>query len=163
MNQRPKLEFQLNQPVEIELLYNEAIVGRNDFGEYYLYAVKVDGEEYSLFAHPDVHNALKNLKKGQRARITRLPYQNGKHVSIKWDVQVIETENAIQPQDIVATVTDTNGDTKDHLYKILLQSYKDAIELQKELNGMIDIEKAAITLFIARSKLNGNGFKSEVL
>lgn len=67
MNQRPKLEFQLNQPVEIELLYDEAIVGRNEFGEYYLYAVKVGDEEYSLFAHPDVHDTLKNLKKGQKS------------------------------------------------------------------------------------------------
>lgn len=163
MNQRPKLEFQLNQPVEIELLYDEAIVGRNEFGEYYLYAVKVGDEEYSLFAHPDVHNTLKNLKKGQRARITRLPYQNGKRVSIKWDVQAIEAENFDQSQTLDIPETNTNGNTKDNLYKILLQSYKDAIELQKELNGMIDIEKAAITLFIARSKLNGNGFKSEVL
>lgn len=92
-----------------------------------------------------------------------MPYQNGKRVSIKWDVQAIEAENYDQSQTLDIPETNTNGNTKDNLYKILLQSYKDAIELQKELNGMIDIEKAAITLFIARSKLNGNGFKSEVL
>jgi hypothetical protein len=36
----------------------------------------------------------------------------------------------------------------------MMSSYRDALEISKELNGMADSEKIAITLFIARSKQN---------
>jgi len=35
---------------------------------------------------------------------------------------------------------------------LLLQSYKDALSIQRELNGLCDIDRAALSLFIARSK-----------
>ena len=50
----------------------------------------------------------------------------------------------------------TTDQPKDNFFEILYQCYKDALRLQ-ELSPMIQPEKAAITLFIARSKINGNG------
>ncbi|NPV10600.1 MAG: hypothetical protein HPY57_02255 [Ignavibacteria bacterium] len=162
MNQRPKLEIPVNEPVIVELIYDEAITGQNGFGEYYLYAVKTDGKEYSFFAHPEVHKVLKNFRRGDMFEITRLAYNNGKKINIKWIVRPLvqkDTEQNKVEESKDETAVDITQ--KDHLYQTLLTSYKDAIELQKELNGMIDIEKAAITLFIARSKINGNGIKLE--
>jgi len=34
----------------------------------------------------------------------------------------------------------------------MLQSYKDAMKIQTELGGMMDVKSLAVTLFIARSK-----------
>ena len=162
MTQRPKLEIPVNTSVEIELLYDDAIIGRNEYGDYFLYAVKSKGQEYSLFAHPEVHQVLNKLSKGDRAIITKLVSQRGSRYIVRWDVQPVkqtETDNDI---DADAAITDKINEQsedeiskpKDHLYMILRSSYTDALDLQKELNGMIDIEKAAITLFIARSKVN---------
>lgn len=157
MTQRPKLEVPVNTSVEIELLYDEAIVGRNEYGDYYLYAVKSKGQEYSYFAHPEVHEELSKLSKGNKAIITKLVSQRGSRYIVKWDVQPLQNpENELPPvSDEELTQTETESlSLKDNLYTILRNSYIDALELQKELNGMIDIEKAAITLFIARSKIN---------
>lgn len=172
MTQRPKLDFPINTPIEIELLYDDAIVGKNDYGDYFLYAIKSYGQEFSLFAHPEVHHELSKLSKGNRAIITKIVSQRGSRYVVKWDVQPIkqaamqvnnQSDDNLQQEDDKEENSDNNSfNLKDHLYSILRSSYQDAIELQKELNGMIDIEKAAITLFIARSKsnsssINGNG------
>ena len=37
-----------------------------------------------------------------------------------------------------------------------MNSYEDAVKIQEKLNGMVDVNRIAITLFIARSKINGN-------
>lgn len=42
--------------------------------------------------------------------------------------------------------------TEDNFFEVMLKSYKDALNIQGELNGMIDVNKIAITLFIARVK-----------
>ncbi|MCX8106747.1 MAG: hypothetical protein N3D80_12840 [Ignavibacterium album] len=158
MTQRPKLEVPVNSSVEIELLYDDAIVGRNEYGAYFLYAVKSKGQEYSLFAHPEVHEALSKLSKGDRAVITKLVSQRGSRYIVKWDVQPIKesVESNLSEEDDLPSAEQSSDEPslKDHLYMILRSSYQDALDLQKELNGMIDIEKAAITLFIARSKVN---------
>lgn len=158
MTQRPKLEVPVNSSVEIELLYDDAIVGRNEYGAYFLYAVKSKGQEYSLFAHPEVHEALSKLSKGDRAVITKLVSQRGSRYIVKWDVQPIKesVESNLSEEDDLPSAEQSNDEPslKDQLYMILRSSYQDALDLQKELNGMIDIEKAAITLFIARSKVN---------
>lgn len=162
MTQRPKLEIQVNTSTEIELLYDDAIIGRNEYGDYFLYAVKSKGQEYSLFAHPEVHQALSKLSKGDRAIITKLVSQRGSRYIVRWDVQPVkqtEIDNSIDTDDLITgKINEQSHDEipslKDNLYMILRSSYIDALELQKELNGMIDIEKAAITLFIARSKVN---------
>lgn len=162
MTQRPKLEIQVNTSTEIELLYDDAIIGRNEYGDYFLYAVRSKGQEYSLFAHPEVHQALSKLSKGDRAIITKLVSQRGSRYIVRWDVQPVkqsEIDNSIDTDDLITgKINEQSHDEipslKDNLYMILRSSYIDALELQKELNGMIDIEKAAITLFIARSKVN---------
>lgn len=158
MTQRPKLEVPVNSSVEIELLYDDAIVGRNEYGAYFLYAVKSKGQEYSLFAHPEVHEALSKLSKGDRAVITKLVSQRGSRYIVKWDVQPIKesVESNLSEEDDLPSAEQSSDEPslKDQLYMILRSSYQDALDLQKELNGMIDIEKAAITLFIARSKVN---------
>ncbi len=173
MSERKKLELQLNQPTQIEMLYDDPVCGNNQYGAYYLYAVKSGNEEYSYFAPEAIHEKIKQLRRGDTATITKTAQQQGSKIVIRYEVEVKVPEMAE-----AATGNNGNGkyngngkhngnghlleesiprgtDNKDSLFAIMLQCYKDAFLIQQELNGLIDPEKVAITLFIARSKTNG--------
>lgn len=153
MTQRTKLELPLNQPVDIELLYDEPVSGNSSYGNYNLYAVSVKGIEYSFFPTAEVHEQIKSLKKGSRATITKLASQRGNKLVTTFDVKLADAK---VPVPVSQTTTDSLQETEshDHLFEIMLNCYRDALEISKELNGMADSEKIAITLFIARSKQN---------
>lgn len=147
--ERKKLELTLNKPSEIELLYDEPVVGQSKYGDYYLYAVRNgDGTtEYSFFAPDEVHERIKDLKKGAKVVITKLAEQKGNKIITKYEVSVIAQapQNASQPSPATQSMTDNYYDT-------MLQCCKDAIRIQNELGGMMDAKSIAVTLFIARSK-----------
>lgn len=146
MENRKKLELDLNVSTTLEILF-EAKIGQNGYGEYYLYVVKNSaGTEYSFFAPKEVHGQIKYLKKGDKFQVTKKGKQNGKKVQIEYDIKVPNADK-----------TPING-SKDCYYDTMLQSYEDAIKIQEKLNGMVDVNRLAITLFIARSKINGNGY-----
>ncbi|MBA4316762.1 MAG: hypothetical protein C0412_00020 [Flavobacterium sp.] len=153
MTQRTKLELPLNQSVDIELLYDEPVSGNSSYGNYNLYAVSVKGIEYSFFPTAEVHEQIKSLKKGSRATITKLASQRGNKLVTTYEVKLVDAK-------VTVPVSQTSNDlpleteSHDHFFEIMLNCYKDALEISKELNGMADSEKIAITLFIARSKQN---------
>ncbi len=148
--ERKKLELTLNKPSEIELLYDEPVVGQSKYGDYYLYAVRNgDGTtEYSFFAPDEVHERIKDLKKGAKVVITKLAEQKGNKIITKFDVNVI----AQAPQPAAATQSVPQVGGMDNYYETMLQCCKDAIRIQNELGGMMDAKSIAVTLFIARSK-----------
>jgi hypothetical protein len=132
------------------------MIGQSKYGDYFLYAVKNGtDEEYSFFAPEEVHKEMSKLRKGDKISVTKLAEKKGTKVVIKYDVKVLskgkaadEKSNSIQP---------TNG--KDNYYELMLNSCRDAIKIQNELGGMMDAKNLAVTLFIARTKINGsNGY-----
>ena len=145
----------MNMPTQIELLFDKPSIGSSQYGEYYLYAVRNgDGTtEYSLFAAPEVHEVLKDLKKGAKATITKLAEQKGNKILTKYDV-------AVQNSQEVSPIMDKpmNGGSTDNFYEIMLASCKDAVRIQNELGGMMDAKSLAVTLFIARSRVSANGY-----
>ena len=154
MTQRTKLELVINQPTELTLLYSEPITGRSQYGDYYMYAVAVGEDEFSFFAPAEVHVELSKLGKGNKAVVTKLAAQRGSKLVTTYDVKVIGKE-------VKQPVTEVEMQNQEDVYapalhdiyfNLLLNSYKDALEISRELNGMIDVEKASISLFIARSK-----------
>lgn len=144
MTQRNKLELAVNQPTEIELLYDEPVTGRSQYGNYFMYAVNSNGQEYTFFAPEEVHSQLKGLSKGDKAVITKLASQRGNKIVTTYDVRTESKEE--EP--------DSPDESGDNFYEIMLQSYRDAIKITSELNGMADPSRIAITLFIARSKIS---------
>ncbi|MFH0734634.1 MAG: hypothetical protein V1773_07030 [bacterium] len=150
------MELVLNQPCPIELLYDEPVTGNSQYGEYYLYAVRNgDGTtEYSFFAPDEVHNKIKDLRKGAKAVITKLAEQKGNKIVTKYDVSILPNQNtAPSPTQNENKVTPINGATNnDNYYELMLLSCKDAVRIQAELGGLIDPKSIAVTLFIARSK-----------
>lgn len=150
MTQRAKLELPLNKPVELELLYDEPVSGSSQFGKYSLFAVLSDGVEYSFFAPEEINDQLKSYHKGEKVIVTKLAAQRGNKLVTTYELRsVTETENnSPEPQ--------SSGSHKvnDNYFEMMLQSYKDGLEISRELNGMADPEKIAVTLFIARSRQN---------
>jgi hypothetical protein len=153
MTQRTKLELPINQATELTLLYDEPISGKSQYGDYFMYAVAVGDEEYSYFAPAEVHAELNKLSKGDKAVITKIAAQRGNKVVTTYEVKPINAKVEI-PVAQTANEQPEEPEQHDHFFDIMMDSYRDALEISKELNGMADSEKIAITLFIARSKQN---------
>jgi hypothetical protein len=154
MTQRTKLDLPINQPTEITLLYSEPITGKSQYGDYYMYAVSKDDTEFSYFAPAEVHSELSKLSKGEKAIITKLAAQRGSKLITTYDVKLISA-NVKQQIELTTEYNTEKEDiapTHDSFFGIMLNSYRDALKISKELNGMADPEKIAVTLFIARSK-----------
>jgi hypothetical protein len=150
MAERKKLELELNKTASLELLFDEPMIGQSKYGEYYLYAVKNGSNtEYSFFATAEVNEQIKTLRKGDRFEITKLAEQKGTKIITKFDVKILEKEKT------APEVVNGYSNVSDNYYNIMLNSCKDAIKLQNELGGMFDAKSLAVTIFIARTKING--------
>jgi hypothetical protein len=135
-------------------LFDEPIVGQSRFGEYYLYAVKNGTDtEYSFFAPAEVNEQIKLLRKGDRFEISKHAEQKGTKIITRFDVKV-EKKNLESP---VNGLDKSNG--TDYFYDLMLSSCRDAVRIQNELGGLMDAKSLAVTLFIARSKINGNSLQ----
>lgn len=150
MTQRTKLELELNKSKEIELLFDECVSGTSQYGEYFLYAVKVDNKEYSYFPPESVHNQIKSLRRGDKAVITKLASQRGSKIVTTYDVQAKGVPVTTNSEELEEAPQEEKY--ADRYYEVILQSYRDALKIQGELNGLVDVNKIAVTLFIARSR-----------
>ena len=149
------MELELNKPIAIELLFDEPMIGQSKYGDYFLYAVKNGtDEEYSFFAPEEVHAEMSKLRKGDKVQLTKTAEQKGTKIVTKYDVKVLTNGKAADDKNNVSQPTNS----KDNYYEIMLASCRDAIKIQSELGGMFDAKSLAVTLFIARTKINGNGF-----
>ena len=143
--ERKKLDLELNKTMSLELLFDEPMVGQSRFGEYYLYAVKNGTDtEYSFFAPAEVNEQIKTLRKGERFEITKLAEQKGTKIVTSYKVEKQSPANEI------------NKNSNDNFYELMLTSCRDAVKIQNELGGLMDAKSLAVTLFIARSRLNDN-------
>lgn len=149
---KPKLELDLNRPVKIELLQEQPLIGTSRYGEYYLYNVRNGtGEELSYFADKEVHEKLKDLRKGDKAEICKRAEQKGSKIVTSFDVKVLQN-NIESPEKA------NNKNLDDNYYDLMLTSCRDAVRIQNELGGLMDAKSLAVTLFIARSKIAPNGY-----
>ena len=147
------MDLKLNQPATLELLFEEPVVGQSTYGDYYLYAVKQgNNEEYNFFAPEELHEQMKGLHKGNKVEITKLAEQKGSKIITKYDLKLISNGNGK-----IVSDNDTSSVQRDNYFDIMLASYLDALRIQENLNGMVDVNKIAVCLFIARSKVNANG------
>ena len=123
---RNKLELPVNTQVTVTLLYDEPVIGDNQYGQYYMYAVKNNGGEYAFFAPLEVHQELKNLKRGESATITKLAAQRGKKLITTYDVvsKSSSKEKPVTTQEIDQTKEEIGPDEKpsDRFFQILLDS-----------------------------------------
>ena len=156
MTQRTKIELEINKPTEMTLLYDEPITGRNQYGEYFMYAVSVGHDEFTYFATSEVHEQLSKLSKGGKAVITKLSAQRGTKFVTTYDVKVMgkETNHSISHDDENETSIADSTVAHDRFFDVMLNSYRDALEISGELNGLVDVHRAAITLYLSRCRQN---------
>lgn len=134
-------------------MYDDAITGQSRFGTYWMYTLKEqNGEEVLFFAPEEVNEQIKSLKKGDLFEITKLAEQKGTKIITKYDIKV-EKKQTLNPSNELPK----NG-SADYFFDLMLTSCRDAVKIQNELGGMMDAKSIAVTLFISRSKINGNGF-----
>ena len=144
----------MNKTISLELLFNEPITGQSRYGPYWMYTLKDNtGEELLYFAPEEVNEQIKSLRKGDRFEITKHAEQKGTKIVTRFDVKV-EKKNLESP---VNELNKSNG--SDYFYDLMLTSCRDAVKIQNELGGLMDAKSLAVTLFIARSKINGNSLQ----
>lgn len=149
---KPKLELELNKPAKIEILQDQPLIGTSRFGEYYLYNVRNgNGQEYSFFPDKEVHEKLKDLRKGDKVEICKRAEQKGSKIVTSFDVK-------FQLNNIESPEKPNNKSLDDNYFELMLSSCRDAVRIQNELGGLMDAKSLAVTLFIARSKITPNGY-----
>ncbi|MBV6421615.1 MAG: hypothetical protein DAHOPDDO_02896 [Ignavibacteriaceae bacterium] len=149
---KPKLELELNKPVKIKLLQDQPLIGTSRFGEYYLYNVRNgNGQEYSFFPDKEVHEKLKDLRKGDKVEICKRAEAKGNKILTSFDVKILQN-NIESPE------KPNNKTPDDNYFELMLNSCRDAVRIQNELGGLMDAKSLAVTLFIARSKITPNGY-----
>jgi len=147
-NNRPKLELEINIPKNIKLLQNEPATGESQYGKWYLYNVESGGEEYSFFAPEQVQKYIEENKLGKNSLITvtKILTKDGKKNVASYDIFMPNKQTT-------ESVRKESGD-----FELMRQSLSEAIQLQKELGSVIDVNRVGISLYISKSK-NGSGYQ----
>ncbi len=150
--ERKKLELQINSPMNLQLLFEEPLIGESKFGEYYMYGVKNGDTEYSFFAPLSVHEQLKSKPRGTKFEITKTAQQKGKKLVQDYEVMFLDDgrekkEELPEPKE--------NG-----YYEAMLNSYEEATKIQNKFSA-VNLNQCAVTLFIARTKNGFNNFYKE--
>jgi len=132
-------------------MQDQPLIGTSRFGNYYLYNVRNgNGQEYSFFPDKEVHEKLKDLKRGDKVEICKRAEQKGSKIVTSFDVKFLDGKPI-----------ETNSDKSlisDNYFDVMLASYRDALQIQDNLGTMIDTTKISICLFIARTKITTNGY-----
>ncbi len=150
--ERKKLELQINSPINLQLLFDDPLVGENSFGKYYCYALGNGENEYSFFAPLSVHEQLKDKRKGEKFTITKTATQKGKKLVTDFEIKFSNNDKQVTPE---------TGKSDSELFSAMQKSYAEATHLQAKYSA-VNLNQAAITLFIARTKSNGfNNFYKE--
>jgi hypothetical protein len=171
--QRKKLELTLGEPRTLQLMFDSPLVGESRHGVYWLYAF-VDistGEEFSFFApHEDVHAELSRFDAGDNVTLLKTAIQKNRKVITEYSVTPANggpLKSTIHDAPVngngIAHAAPPPTSTHDAFFQILESCYADAIKLQERFNGMVDVNRLAITLFIARSKSNGHSIVANSL
>ena len=152
--ERKKLELELNKPTNIEMLFDKCHEGESQYGKYYLYAVRVLGEECSFFAPEEVHLKLSELVRGDAAVITKVATQKGSKVVTAYDVELAPAQRQTTAPETPSNKTETPNNQNSYL-QAMIASFEDALVIQEKFNGMANVNQIAITLFIQRTKAGG--------
>ncbi len=153
--ERAKLYLQINSPTNLQLLYDNPLIGSNKYGEFYCYSVKDEKDkEYSFFVSDKVHQILKDKTRGTKFQITKIAKQNGKKLITDFEVEF--PNNGIKEEKNPQQKTAGNG-----YFDLMLQSYEEATKIQSKYSA-VNLNQCAVTLFIAKSRLNGfNNYPKE--
>ena len=163
---KPKLDLQVNIPATIKLLMDKPVTGSNAYGNWYLFGVEHEGQEYSFFATEDVAKFTEenNLRKGDTLKVTKTFVKVGKKNQTSYQLEIVNKSTPISngngkavPNGNGQSPANGNGQTPDD-YKIMHDCLAQGIKLQQDLGSVIDVNRIAITLFITRTKAKNGSY-----
>lgn len=165
-NQRPKLDLEINRPLQLELAYDSPLIGENRYGEYYCYTlVDSKGQEFSWFAPLKIHTVLKDQVKGAKIKLVKTAVEKNKKLIQDFSVEVLSPgkvngngNGKVHDQNNTPSAEGKN-DGLTHM-EIMKQCFAEAAEIQKEYNAA-NLSNIAVTLYISKTKLNGNNLRLE--
>ncbi len=142
----------MNKKISLELLFDNPIEGESQYGKYFMYGVKNGEEEYSFFAPLKVHEALKDKPRGTKFQITKTAIEKNKKLVTDFEIKFSNNDKQVTPG---------TGKSDSELFSAMLKSYDEATKIQNKYSA-VSLNQCAVTLFIARTKLNGfNNFYKE--
>ncbi|HEY5534914.1 MAG TPA: hypothetical protein VIL99_08285 [Ignavibacteria bacterium] len=153
-NGKPKLELEINKSQVLKLLQNEPAQGTSSYGPWWLYNVESDGKEMSFFAPEPVVKYIEDnhLKKGDEISIIKTLVKDGKKNVPEYKIEIVSEQKEAVDEKITPP---TNGNGKTDDIKIMRECLIAAIDLQKELGSVVDVNKVGLSLYISKTK-NGN-------
>ena len=143
--ERKKLELKPNEKINCELLFDNPIEGESQYGKYFMYGVKNGDEEFNFFAALKVHEALQDKPRGTQFQITKTAVQKNKKLVTDYEIKFSNNDKQVAPK---------TGNSDSELFSAMQKSYAEATQLQAKYSA-VNLNQAAITLFIARTKSNG--------
>lgn len=159
---KPKLDLQVNIPATIKLLMDKPVTGSNSYGNWYLFGVEFEGQEYSFFATEDVAKfaEVNNLRKGDTVKVTKTLIKNGRRNQTAYELEIINKNHPSANGNGQTAVINGNGHSNgiSEEYKIMRDCLAQGIKLQQDLGSVIDVNRIAITLFITRTKSKNGSF-----
>tara|TARA_R100000742_G_C4277590_1_gene99616 strand:+ start:1181 stop:1666 length:486 start_codon:yes stop_codon:yes gene_type:complete len=78
MSQNETLKIAANTDTLVEFLYDEPKTGTNNYGQWFLYGVKNEGQEKGIFATEALHKKIQFYRKGDKVNIRKEEYEPGK-------------------------------------------------------------------------------------
>ena len=147
MENKPKLEIQLNEVATVKLLQDKCYTGKNTYGEFYLYNVLHDNVEKSFFAPAEIHKLIvqNHLRAGSEFILRKVSAQNGKRNGSELSFELVQE--------------DTIPKEPDSFRMLMQKSLEDAVEITKSVKAIPfqtdDVQKIGTAIFIARTKSNG--------
>jgi len=166
---KPKLDLQVNIPATIKLLMDKPVTGSNAYGNWYLFGVEYEGEEYSFFATEEVAKFAEenNLRKGDSIKVTKTFVKVGKKNQTSYQLEIVSKGQQSDPasngtgQSVVNGNTHINGNANGQFvedYNVMHDCLAQGIKLQQDLGSVIDVNRIAITLFITRTKAKNGSY-----
>lgn len=157
---KPKLDLQVNIPATIKLLMDKPVTGSNAYGNWYLFGVEYEGQEYSFFATEDVATFAEenSLRKGDTIKVTKTFVKVGKKNQTSYQLEIVSKGQQGHPASNGNKQVVTNGNGQAEDYKVMHDCLAQGIKLQQDLGSVIDVNRIAITLFITRTKAKNGSY-----
>ena len=80
-NKKPILKFKVNIPAEVELTFDEPREGESEYGKWFMYGCKHEGEEKIFFPTKTLHTMIQllNFRKGGKFTVLKAEQDDGKN------------------------------------------------------------------------------------
>lgn len=112
---KPFYKFLTNTPVKIVLKYDKAFESQGQYGPYWKYTVMINGEAETIAASPDLHDLLKDKKKGDAVEVVKASQLiNGKEVT-KFVLNNLSTSSKVIQEKVAHQAETTEQEKWDNI------------------------------------------------